>query len=192
MAESRGLLRGAGLAAVLALSVGFTIWGFRGSSFPQVPAMLGVLGSVFLCLGIYKRVQMWPRWKGAGALVLAQVLYFTLWIGVGLLWFGSAGDIPHFARRLDPARLEGRWVREDGQVYVLRGLRLCPKPRWQRVSLSGSPFDPCYVLLPEADGRLGLLNGDIVLTLHIHCRWGRDYLETGMFDLNFVRPVPRR
>lgn len=197
MAERRGLLRGAWLALVLALSVSFTVWGFSGSSFTPVPAMLGVLGSVFLGLGVYRRVQPWPGWKGAGALVLAQVLYLAVWIGGGLLWFGTAGDMPHFARRLDPARLEGRWSREDGKVYVLRGLRLCPEGvgtarRWQRVSAPDGPFDPCYVLMREADGGLSLLTDDIVLSLNIYRRWGWDHLETGLFDLNFVRRAPRR
>ena len=184
-----------------------TVFGFAGSSFSREVAVMGAVGSVLLALWTARRFVSGGfvsggTWRGLGILTLAQGLYLVLWIGGGLLWFGArpAGQLPLFAERLDLNALQGRWRREDGRVYTLRGLRLCPEAGGvahrdgvrQADSAPDLPADTCFPLMQEADGRLSLLTDDVMLLLRAYRRWGRESLETGMFDLNFARPASRR
>lgn len=178
--------------------VALTVFGFAGSSFSREVAVMGAGGGVLLAGWMVRRLSSEWVWRGLGLLALAQGLYLAVWIVVGLLWFGARppGQLPLFAERLDLSAIQGRWRRENGGVYVLRGLRLCPatvgsvraEAEWRWVSLPGQPPDSCFPLTSQADGRLGLLADDVELSLHAYRRWGREFLKAELFGLNFSRP----
>ncbi len=182
-------------ALVLFLSVGLGFWSFAGSSFGTGVAVTGALGAGLLGLAVFGRARRGPLWRGMAALVGAQFVYLALWIAGGLLWAGPPRSLPHFAAplRLQWQELQGRWTGEKGEVYEVRGTSLCPlRPVELRSLPSEHPSpDPCLRLMSEG-GRLALLVDDLALSLRAYRLWGREYLDAGLFDLRFSRPVPER
>ncbi|MCP2013882.1 hypothetical protein L1280_001010 [Deinococcus sp. HSC-46F16] len=181
--------RGVWLGGVALLSVGFVVWGFAGSSFSTGLAVAGALGAALLGLAVFARVRSGPPGRGVAAIVGTQFLSLVLWTLGGLLWAGPPRELPHFAS-LSGFNLEdvqGRWAREDGQVYELRGTSLCPIRQPDR-PYAVAPADPCLRLLPEHRG-FSLLLDDVALPLRTSRRWGREVMDAGMFGLKFSRPT---
>lgn len=159
------------LLAVLVLSVGFVIWGFAESSFSTGTAVTGALGAVLLGLAV--------------------------WIAERLLWVGPPRELPHFASpvQLSLRELQGRWTREDGKMYEVRGLRLCPEDAAQEkeeLRRAGLPSDPCSELMQDEGGRLIFLVDDQGVPARTDRRWGREVLAAKWSGLTFSRPVPGR
>ncbi|MDL2344928.1 hypothetical protein QOL99_12310 [Deinococcus sp. MIMF12] len=178
----RGLL----LGGVALLSVGFVVWGFAGSSFSTGAAVVGALGAALLGLAVSFRVRRGSPGRGVAAFVGTQALYLALWIAGGLLWAGPPRELPHFASpiRLSLRELQGRWTRENGQMYEVRGNGLCP-------AAEAEP-SACSHLEEDERGRVSWLMDDLWLPTGAYRRWGRESLILEPWSWTFSRPVPGR
>lgn len=174
------------LSLVLALSVGFSVWAFAGSSLGTVGAGVGALGAALVGLTVFGRVRRGTLGKGVVSLVGAQFVYLALWIAGGVLWSGPPRSLPHFASplRLTLAELQGRWTREDGRVYEVRGAQLCPTAEPREAACS--PLDE------DGRGRLSLRADDVWLPVQTYRRWGREILTVDPFGWTFTRSVSER
>lgn len=180
------------LGGVALLSVAFSVWGFAGSSFSTGAAILGALGAALLGLTVFARVRRGTARRGVPMIVGTQVLHLALWTLGGLLWAGPGHELPRLAslHGLNLEDIQGRWTREDGRVYELRGTFLC----WIRQPgqpYAAAPTDPCLRLLPEHRG-FSLLLDDVALPLRTSRRWGHEVMDAGLFGLTFSRPIPPR
>lgn len=193
----RGLL----LGGVALLSVAFAVWGFAGSSFSTGTAAVGALGAALLGLAVFFRVRQGATGRGVAAAVGTQVLYLALWTLGGLLWAGPPRELPRFASplQLSLEELQGRWTREDGRAYEVRGERFCPEDlpaegeTLRKVSSPEFSPDPCLTLVQEPDGRLGIFADDMGFVLSAYRRWGQEVLTArGVDGLTFSRPTPHR
>ncbi|WP_158679850.1 hypothetical protein [Deinococcus sp. NW-56] len=184
----RGLL----LGGVALLSVAFAVWGFAGSSFSTGAAVAGALGAALLGLAVFFRVRRGATGWGVTAVVGTQFLYLALWTLGGLLLAGPPRELPRFASLSGLALedVQGRWTREDGRAYELRGTFLCPVRQPGR-PYAVAPTGPCLRLMPEHRG-FSLLLDDVTLPLRTSRRWGREEMDAGMFGLTFSRSIPNR